>query len=339
MSTQLIPPGKLFSELKHIGISKQSGNLLQMRDDGIYYGIESIPDLANLYIDSQIGNDSNPGTTAKPLRTLPEALRRIKSENSPTSTIWLKENQEFNLDSPDTTRSFYAFHLPNTTLKIFTWVTNQTYINRNWQPYYNPTAARDFPRAKIRFKRRITNDRIWCFRDRISLDQFEVRGIEFIIDSDNPLGSDDMYGNFPGIINVDRGKNLIVIADCIFSFNGDFNNHNTKHQYRDDALLRAKTIEWNNSILVNHVRSKHGVIFYSRSQPSVTVYSDNVGEYIGKNGNRNFRSMVQGNQALYTIFNLENIMHWQSLPKRATNTTPGLNISYNIFDYDKTHYL
>lgn len=70
MNTQLIPSGKLFSELKHIGISSQPGNLLQMRDDGIYYGIQARPDLANLFIDGQRGNDSNPGTWDKPLRTL-----------------------------------------------------------------------------------------------------------------------------------------------------------------------------------------------------------------------------------------------------------------------------
>lgn len=339
MSTQLIPPGQLFSELKHIGISKQPGNLLQMRDDGIYYGIQARPNLANLFVDNQIGNDSNPGTAERPLHSLVEALKRIKNDNSPQSTIWLKENQEFNLDCPEITVDFNFFALKNTRLYLYTWTITRLYQNHG-QPYYFPTAARDFPRAKIRFKRRISNDRAWCFRDRIYPNLVMARGVEFLIDSTNPPGSENCEGNIPGIFDVaGDGGNFLYFADCIFNFNGDQRLNNPNNRYRSDALLRSKNIEWNNSILVNYNRHQHDVIFYIRNQPSITVYSDNLGEYIGRNGNRNFFPMLRTPQELYSVFNLENIIFWHSLPNRATNYTPGITLNYNIFDYDKTHYL
>lgn len=338
MSTQLIPPGKLFSELKHIGISNQPGNLLQMRDDGIYYGIQARPDLAALAIDNVRGNDNNPGTWDKPLRSLAEALKRIRNDNSPSSAIWLRENQEFTLDCPEVTQDMHFFNIPNTRLYFNTWTDNRIYQNID-QPYYFPSAAADFPRAKIRFKRRITNDRVWCFRDRISPHVVEARGIEFLIDCTSPPGSENCEGNFPGIFNVDRTGNFMSFSDCIFRFNGDQRLNNPQTRYRADALLRGKNIEWNHSILADHDRWKHDVIFYIRNQPSITVYADRVGEYIGMNGNRNFRTMIQSVDDLYRVFNLENIIYWSSFPNRASNYTPGITLNYNIFDYDKTHYL
>ena len=58
-----------------IRVSPDKGNLLQQRKNGLYYGIEAPPNLANLYVDAINGVDQHPeevegaGTRAKPLKT------------------------------------------------------------------------------------------------------------------------------------------------------------------------------------------------------------------------------------------------------------------------------
>lgn len=59
-----------------IRVSSDNGNLLQQRKNGLYYGIEAPPDTANLYVSSSMGDDSNTGTRAAPLKTIREAITR-----------------------------------------------------------------------------------------------------------------------------------------------------------------------------------------------------------------------------------------------------------------------
>lgn len=59
-----------------IRVSTDSGNLLQKRPTGLYYGIEVPHDTRNLYVSSSTGDDANKGTRAEPLRTIREAIIR-----------------------------------------------------------------------------------------------------------------------------------------------------------------------------------------------------------------------------------------------------------------------
>lgn len=68
----VIKNDQLFSEQSLL--SNHSGNLLQVREDGLYYGMKQEPRYESLYVDAQRGNDDNPGTEAQPLRTLAKAL-------------------------------------------------------------------------------------------------------------------------------------------------------------------------------------------------------------------------------------------------------------------------
>ena len=63
-----------------VKISGISGNLLSLRDDGLYYGTKAKPGFENLYVDAVNGVDQHPeevqgaGTRAKPLRTVHYAV-------------------------------------------------------------------------------------------------------------------------------------------------------------------------------------------------------------------------------------------------------------------------
>ena len=78
-------------------VSPDAGNLLQCRDNGIYYGIEAPADTAHLFFHPTKGNNSNAGTKASPLKTMDEGFRR---NNTGTSwTAWLAEGVEHEMRS------------------------------------------------------------------------------------------------------------------------------------------------------------------------------------------------------------------------------------------------
>lgn len=80
-----------------IPISASSGNLIESRDDGIYYGTQAPEDVTNLYVDSQDGDDTNAGTRAAPLKTLEAAIGKVRATQS--NTIWLHAGREYVLPS------------------------------------------------------------------------------------------------------------------------------------------------------------------------------------------------------------------------------------------------
>ena len=81
-----------------IRVSPDKGNLLQQRKNGLYYGIEAPPNLANLYVDAINGVDQHPeevegaGTRAKPLKTFAYA-NEVAFEGT-SRTIYLMGDQD-----------------------------------------------------------------------------------------------------------------------------------------------------------------------------------------------------------------------------------------------------
>lgn len=59
-----------------LSLSKDKGNLLELRKDGVYYGVTPPVDTSNLYVSSSQGNDGAKGTRNDPLRTINEAFKR-----------------------------------------------------------------------------------------------------------------------------------------------------------------------------------------------------------------------------------------------------------------------
>lgn len=70
-------------------VSRGAGNLLELRDDGIYYGIQAPADKSNIYVDCVAGDDTTGnGTKASPYKTLNKAI--LESPQNQGNTIWLK---------------------------------------------------------------------------------------------------------------------------------------------------------------------------------------------------------------------------------------------------------
>lgn len=128
-----------------VALSKDSGNLLEIRSDGLYYGVSASDDLLNLYVNTDAGDDTNIGSRAKPLKTLHEALRRTPWEKS--NTIHLKAGQTFILDIDAQTVGCARVITPY----------DDPYIDGDQvptpspdNPAYSPWAARDLARPTIK---------------------------------------------------------------------------------------------------------------------------------------------------------------------------------------------
>lgn len=86
-----------------VKLSGAEGNLLSIRDDGLYYGTKAKPELENLYVDTANGVDQNPldvkgaGTKANPLRTFAYAIGL--TEVGKEHLIFLKESQDHVVDT------------------------------------------------------------------------------------------------------------------------------------------------------------------------------------------------------------------------------------------------
>lgn len=83
---------------QHLGISAQSGNLLQFRKDGFYYGNQAPPELRIQYIDAINGIDENftgsqfRGSREFPLKTIEFAVRRLPYGTE--GGLYLHESQD-----------------------------------------------------------------------------------------------------------------------------------------------------------------------------------------------------------------------------------------------------
>lgn len=86
-----------------VTLSPDTGNLLQQRENGLYYGAVAPVDVANIYVDAINGNDANIGTRALPMKTIKAALD--KGPEGVTRIIYLYEGQTHMVYPGTTTRA------------------------------------------------------------------------------------------------------------------------------------------------------------------------------------------------------------------------------------------
>lgn len=125
----------------------RSGNLLQLDENGLFYGIEAPPDLDVLYISTTLGDDSNSGTRENPLATINEAFRRLPTNVS--STIRLRAGETFEITSNLRVRGAERVFEPY----------DDPYYDGNLKPeldsniwYYDPALVDEVNRPNIIFK-------------------------------------------------------------------------------------------------------------------------------------------------------------------------------------------
>lgn len=106
-----------------VKLSNDKGNLLETRDDGLYYGV--VPKVSSYYVSNTTGSNANSGTQQQPFKTLEPVLKKLKAGQR--VTIFLDEN-----DTHEWRSSWGTFNGLNFTMRpygeVFNHVTNETTV-------------------------------------------------------------------------------------------------------------------------------------------------------------------------------------------------------------------
>lgn len=200
-------------------ISPDEGNLLELRDNGVYYG--QIAKVGAYYVDYQNGSDSNDGTISAPFKTFYHAVNQIK-ENTNNVVIYLKEAQEHIVHSQHTNWAKSFIVLPygeKTDSMSALWQPEQT----GWHVFGAKEYHSLMPTIKV-----IANTEKIVFGDTVSPTfggpmanhTIDFRGIKFAVDYQGRKPCNLI--NWRSILN---GSGIIQFIDCIIlnqGSNGDW---------------------------------------------------------------------------------------------------------------------
>ena len=223
-----------------IRISQQYGNLLEGRDDGLYYGIEAPPDLANLYV-SNGGDDNASGTRANPLRTLEAALNRIP--NSPQFfTIHLHEGHSFELHAK------HYKELAKIKLRQYGPQTDSTYPDSGFgNLYYLGYLAESLPRPIINVYTHVTPNSVR--RAAIIATKIATYGVHFKVYGIPPEHDDGTKGgDLDGVLTA-RDGTVDFIGSIFEVINAGKAVGNQAGAYRNDVYFRGD-LNWAHSKLI-----------------------------------------------------------------------------------------
>lgn len=298
-------------------VSPDNGNLIEVRNNGIYYGTSAPEELRNLYVSSVSGNDSNPGTREAPLRTIQAAVDKLI--DSPVRyTIWLHKEETFewvykDLDYPIITfcvygaESTHPFSLP---------------IN----PYYRGYLAMSFPRPVVKIQ--VKEKQGFMMRHHLSAKELTFLGIKFEINNAAINDNFTLGGHFAGFVNTATGTT--EFQGCIINVTGAATFRPGIGTYRNDSLTRCKTLTF------LHCHTDTGMQPYS---DGTTLAYTPIGPTIQYSRSNNETLQGYGQAPDYPVYgalefvsklNLHNIAY-DFAYDQATKSLFGINVNFNIF--------
>ena len=203
--------------------SPDAGNLLEVRENGVYYGV--VAQQENWYIDSAGGNDNNKGTKDAPLKTLHGLHNKLKN-GTYSYNIYLKEGGTYPVKNNDTNEFTNLFgHLSSVASIVFRPYGSRydDVINSPAQVagnggHYVPTAVKSFSRPSIQFGNYVytfdngVNSVRTCSMFHINVNKVTFYGIKLeVIGNNYPASYEHLAGQKI------RG-NQILFEGCVFSF-------------------------------------------------------------------------------------------------------------------------
>lgn len=195
-----------------VSLSKENGNQLSWKPDGLYYGVVADEEIRNLYV-SNFGNDNNRGTREAPLQTINEAVRRLK-DTPAHYNILLHENHEF--EWVDNVSLSYA----SVSFVVYGDISENEYpwaLQSN--AFYRGYTAKNYPRPIINVRSRIRNNS--ARRQSFSARVINLVGLSFRVFNRIESGDSSAYsGYFPGIFNANdeilfHGCTLEVVTNSV----------------------------------------------------------------------------------------------------------------------------
>lgn len=239
-----------------VKLSKQSGNLIEEREDGIYYGIQAPPNLTNLYVDAIEGNDNNDGSKARPFKTLDKALST--TPNDKNGTIWVRCIQDAQVDTVAYSISKrYVFSNCTKIIRSYDHplIDGAAYAeaNRIVRGVLQAYTIRDIPRPAIRLK--------WydLFLGTVKYSgmagftgnniNMVFHGLEFHVEQLENLNTRHPYGEYSSLI---FGRNAVVEyqSSCFYRIVKDHDITNWTRDRPTDVTNTFYDPRWNNGFIV-----------------------------------------------------------------------------------------
>lgn len=250
-----------------IPISPDGGNLLENRGNGLYYGMQAPPDIANLYISTSLGNDNNSGTKDAPLRTL-DRLSDILSNRNPSGNInvWLRAGETF--------QGTKVLYMGNGTLTLnFYYYDDPIFGDAYSLGVYRPWLDKRLNRPKIVY------DTFYDTTNKI------IQGASFVGVSQSAIN----YEGIDIVINDSLGKGTSSGAWFIYNYRSDFrggkitmNSNTLGYGSSTQILFRQVIIEINGLDTIPDkklfISDNNPILFYQNYGKDEDVIKDPNGE-------------------------------------------------------------
>lgn len=203
--------------------SPDAGNLLEVRENGIYYGV--VAQQENWYVDSFSGNDDNKGTKNAPLKTLYGLHKKLKN-GTYTYSIYLKEGGTYPVMNTETNEYANLFgHLTAVTGiyirpygDIYDDVINSQAQRDGNGGHYHPLTVKELQRPTIQFSEfeLLLSSGIHSVRT-ASLFNTNI-GIVFLGGIKLDFVGNTFPADYDHIMTVSVRGNKILFEGCVFNF-------------------------------------------------------------------------------------------------------------------------
>lgn len=259
-------------------LSQDETNLLQHRDDGLYFGYQPEHNIANLFV-ANSGDDGNDGSRERPLKTL-EKVKELLKDSPTTYTVWLHEGD--------------TFHIPQKFYKPYASIIIRPYGSQSdtiYPPYTRDDAffrgymAKEFNRPILVADVKLLDN----LYERSSLSFINIQVFGCHIKVNNAITDDNgiTSGLYAGIFTAD---NTVTLSGCILErLNRGTPIANAQHtgRYRDDVLLRGNVM-W----ITSEYRGEQIYLAHYAYTKSFTILAWNTGQVQGSNGIAGYTSLI-----------------------------------------------
>nr|DAE98529.1 MAG TPA: asparaginyl-tRNA synthetase [Bacteriophage sp.] len=299
-----------------VKLSKQSGNMLEVRDDGIYYGQAPKADLSNLYV-SNDGDDSNIGTREKPLRTIQAAVDRTENQQV-LYHIHLHENHEFDWVYSNRGNASYIFSAYGDLIDS----QYPDYTSKN--AYYRGYAAKDYPRPVINVRVQHRNARIT--RMYLIAERVTFRGVRLNVwNKFEGQDSKDISGSFTGAVDC---KDLVQIHGCVVERKSKAVFLTDAGAYRDDMILRGPRIMWIDSRIIGDTENFYFASSNYTTQISLVLW--NSGHLHGYGEKPDHEALIPSGDYATAGKGIASNCH-QVIINDTDKYVLGINFNYDVF--------
>ena len=288
--------------LVDVKLSNDNGNLLEVRENGLYYGHTPKTETTELYVSTTLGSDTNKGSRDAPFKTLHNALNAItKNKTNGSYTIRLRAGETFEFPL---TRVWFPQTMLHINIGYYddpNYPDFDVYVHGVYTPYHAP----DLKRPILIYADYIREDGLLRHAGYDTAGQFVLRH----------YGLNVKYNLRPGsITGLGFYHEELIYEGCVIDLDDT------------EGIGSAKVIRLRGNRFNNAQRNVTN-LFVSDLSPNVWVF-DPMPEQGQSGGKAKDFTPMSGNEK--SVFYPENIMGISAFD-RSTKSVFGYTVNWDIF--------